>query len=101
MRTLILGRLRPLLHGIVGGVAGSPLIALQWLARVAVEYGDPLRAGEVILSGAPGPMVVVAPGARRRAQGRTTKEIMRSLNRYITRQLFRTLAAAHPIPTTS
>jgi transposase len=37
--------------------------------------------------------------ARRRAEGRTTKEIMRSLNRYITRQLFRTLAAAHPIPT--
>lgn len=36
--------------------------------------------------------------ARRRAEGRTTKEIMRSLKRYITRQLFRTLAAAHPIP---
>jgi len=28
--------------------------------------------------------------ARRRAEGRTTKEIMRSLKRYITRQLFRT-----------
>lgn len=38
--------------------------------------------------------------ARRRAEGRTTKEIMRSLKRYITRQLFRTLAAAHPIPVT-
>ncbi|MGH9305637.1 MAG: IS110 family transposase [Acidimicrobiales bacterium] len=38
--------------------------------------------------------------ARRRAEGRTTKEIMRSLKRYITRQLFRTLAAAHPIPCT-
>jgi transposase len=37
--------------------------------------------------------------ARRRAEGRTTKEIMRSLKRYITRQLFRTLAAAHPTPT--
>jgi len=36
---------------------------------------------------------------RRRAEGRTTKEIMRALKRYITRQLFRTLAAAHPIPT--
>lgn len=36
--------------------------------------------------------------ARRRAEGRTTKEIMRSLKRYITRQLFRTLAAAHPTP---
>lgn len=38
--------------------------------------------------------------ARRRAEGRTTKEIMRSLKRYITRQLFRALAAAHPTPTT-
>ena len=38
--------------------------------------------------------------ARRRAEGRTTREIMRSLKRYITRQLFRTLAAAHPGPAT-
>lgn len=38
--------------------------------------------------------------ARRRAEGRTTKEILRSLKRYITRQLFRTLAAAHPIAAT-
>lgn len=36
--------------------------------------------------------------ARRRAEGRTTKEIMRSLKRYITRQLYRTLATAHPAP---
>jgi transposase len=36
--------------------------------------------------------------ARRRAEGRSTKEIMRALKRYITRQLFRTLAAAHPMP---
>ena len=38
--------------------------------------------------------------ARRRAEGRTTKEIMRSLKRYVTRQLYRTLAAAHPVPAT-
>ena len=36
--------------------------------------------------------------ARRRAEGRTTKEIMRSLKRYITRQLYRTLAAHIPCP---
>ncbi len=37
-----------------------------------------------------------AYAARRRAEGRTTKEFMRSLNRYITRQLFRSLAAPTP-----
>lgn len=37
--------------------------------------------------------------ARRRAEGRTTKEIMRILKRYIARQVFRLLAAAHPTPT--
>lgn len=36
--------------------------------------------------------------ARRRAEGRTTKEIMRSLKRYITRQLFRILTSAHQKP---
>jgi transposase len=34
---------------------------------------------------------------RRTAEGRTTKEIIRILKRYIARQLFRTLTAAHPV----
>ncbi len=38
--------------------------------------------------------------ARRKTEGRTTKEIMRALKRYITRQIFRTLAQAHPAPAT-
>ena len=46
---------------------GDPLIALAWLARTAASYGDPLRAGQVVLSGALGPMVHIAPGARIRA----------------------------------
>lgn len=41
---------------------GDPLLALAWLARTAREFGDPLRAGQVVLSGALGPMVPVTPG---------------------------------------
>jgi 2-keto-4-pentenoate hydratase len=43
---------------------GDPLAALAWLARTAREFGDPLRAGQVILSGALGPMAATLPGAR-------------------------------------
>ena len=47
---------------------GDPLLALAWLARTAREVGDPLRAGEVVLSGALGPMVATPPGSRVRAE---------------------------------
>jgi 2-keto-4-pentenoate hydratase len=43
---------------------GDPLEALRWLAVQAQRYGDPLRAGHVILSGALGPFVPFAPGDR-------------------------------------
>ncbi|GAA5056532.1 2-keto-4-pentenoate hydratase [Nocardia callitridis] len=42
---------------------GDPLNALSWLARKAREFGDPLRKGQVILSGALGPMRPLHPGA--------------------------------------
>jgi 2-keto-4-pentenoate hydratase len=43
---------------------GDPLEALRWLAVQAYRFGDPLRAGHLILSGALGPFVPFAPGDR-------------------------------------
>jgi 2-keto-4-pentenoate hydratase len=48
--------------GVGAACLGDPLAALAWLARTAIEYDAPLRAGDVVLSGALGPLAPIAAG---------------------------------------
>jgi 2-oxopent-4-enoate hydratase len=49
--------------GVGAASLGDPISAVVWLARTARELGNPLRAGQVVLSGAMGPMRPVTPGS--------------------------------------
>ena len=48
--------------GVGAAALGNPLNAAAWLARTLSERGDPLKAGDIVLAGALGPMATLTPG---------------------------------------
>ncbi|WP_051495167.1 fumarylacetoacetate hydrolase family protein [Nocardia nova] len=56
----------PVSFGAGHACLGSPVVAVAWLARELASRGQPLLAGDVVMSGALGPMVPIAGPGRYR-----------------------------------
>ncbi|KAA9166038.1 2-keto-4-pentenoate hydratase [Amycolatopsis acidicola] len=55
-------------HGTGADCLGDPVLAVLWLARKLRDLGLTLRAGEIVLAGALGPMATVRAGATYHAE---------------------------------